>query len=190
MAVESLNTRSPDSDFFLIQSMAAGNGQALDELYARYGPGIFSYLMARLGERTLAEEVLQDVMLAAWRSASQFRGDSKVLTWLLAIAHHRAINAIRRHTPPLVSLNDMAELQTNDTGPLERIERQSEYGALRSMLDKLPAEQREVLVLVFYHQLSEAEAAAVLGIAAGTVKSRLHRGKEALRRIMHSEAHV
>jgi RNA polymerase sigma factor (sigma-70 family) len=179
--------RSDPSDLALLQAMAAGHAPALDELYARYGSAVFGYLMARLGERQLAEEVLQDVMLAVWRSAASFRGDSKVLTWLLTIAHNRAVNARRRRTFTLVPFNDALDTASDDTGPLDRIVRQAERRAVREMLDRLPVQQREVLVLVFYHQLSAAEAARVLGVAIGTVKSRLHRAKAALRSVLESE---
>jgi RNA polymerase sigma-70 factor (ECF subfamily) len=176
------------SDLALTQAMAAGHTSALDELYTRYGSSIFSFLVARLGDGQLAEEVLQDVMLAAWRGASGFRGESKVLTWLLTIARNRAINAARKRRLPQVPYNDALDAASDDTGPFERIMRESEENAVRQMLDQLPDHQREVLVLVFYHQLSEAEVADVLGIAIGTVKSRLHRGKQALRSVLENEA--
>jgi RNA polymerase sigma factor (sigma-70 family) len=179
--------RSDTSDLALLQAMAAGHAPALDELYARYGPAVFGYLMARLGERQLAEEVLQDVMLAVWRSAASFRGDSKVLTWLLTIAHNLAVNARRRRTFTLIPFNDALDSPSDDTGPLDRVVRQAEHLAVRQRLDQLPAPQREVLVLVFYHQCSEAEVAEVLGIPVGTVKSRLHRAKAALRSVLESE---
>jgi len=178
----------PDtSDLTLLQAMAVGHAPALDELYTRYGPPVFGYLMARLGERQLAEEVLQDVMLAAWRSAAGFRGDSKVLTWLLTIAHNLAVNARRRRAFALVPFDDALDSPSDDTGPLDRIVRQAEHLAVREMLSRLPDQQREVLVLVFYHQLSEAEVARVMGVAVGTVKSRLHRAKAALRNMLESE---
>jgi RNA polymerase sigma-70 factor (ECF subfamily) len=148
---------------------------------------LLSFLTCRLGERPLAEEVLQDVMLAAWQGASQFRGESKVLTWLLAIARNRAINARRKHAPLAIPLSDAVNAQATDTGPLERVVRQHEHLAVRETLLKLPQQQREILVLVFYHQLSEAEVAQVLGISVGTVKSRLHRAKQMLRRVLTSE---
>jgi RNA polymerase sigma-70 factor (ECF subfamily) len=142
----------------------------------------------RLGERGLAEEVLQDVMLAVWRSAGQFRGESKVLTWLLTIARNRAINTRRKQTPILVTLHEA--LDTGDTGPLEHVMRQNEQRVVRDALFRLPEPQREILVLAFYHQLAEAEIAAVLGIATGTVKSRLHRAKAMLRRVLHNEGQL
>jgi RNA polymerase sigma-70 factor (ECF subfamily) len=172
-----------DPDTPLIRAMAARDPHALDELYARHGRGILSFLIAQLHDnRQLAEEVLQDVMLAAWENAANFRGDSKVRTWLLVIARNRALNAIRRRTPTLVELDDNITSYDDDTSPLERVQRQFRGQALRKAIDTLPAQHKEILVLVFYQGLSGAEVAQVLGISEGTVKSRLHRAKEALRR--------
>lgn len=177
----------PDPDSGLIRAIAAGDTHALDMLYTRYGPAILSYLSARLYDRALAEEVLQDVMLAVWRSAATFRGESKVLTWLLTIARNRAINTMRKHQVAQTPLDDVFELQSTDTGPQEKVEKHHQAQAVRAALRHLPEMQREILELVFYHQLSGAEVADVLGINAGTVKSRLHRAKEALRRVLYSE---
>jgi RNA polymerase sigma-70 factor (ECF subfamily) len=175
-------------DMMLLRAVSTGASGAIEELYARYGPAVYSFLMARLGDSALAEEVQQDVMLSAWRAAGQFRGESKVLTWLLSIARNKAINARRRRSLPQISLNDAYETPGTDTGPFERVIRNNESQIVRATLDQLPAQQREVLVLVFYHQLTENEVADVLGIPVGTVKSRLHRGKEMLRRVL--EGHM
>lgn len=179
-----MRSREADPDYALIQAIATGDARALDELYARHGPALLSYLTAYTSDRQLAEEVLQDVMLAVWENAGGFRGDSKVRTWLLVIARNRALNAQRRKMPDIVSIDDVYEPVSGDTEPLERLARKSERALLRAALDKLPSVHREILVLVFYHQLSGAEVAEVLGINIGTVKSRLHRAKEALRRVM------
>lgn len=188
MRQESLaHAAQPDPDVLLIQGMAQGNAHALDELYARRGPGILSFLVAHVGDHTLAEEILQDVMLAAWNNAGSFRGDSSVRTWLLVIARNRAMNTYRKRKLPLVTLDDAFGVFGNDTGPLEKVERKGNENRVRAALSQLPLQQREVLVLVFYHQLSGPEVAQVLGINEGTVKSRLHRAKEALRRVLHVE---
>ena len=176
-----------DPDLDLIRAMAAGHTPALDELYARHGSGIFSFLMARLGDQQLAEEVLQDVMLAAWNGAAGFRAESKVRTWLLTIARNRAINTRRRRTFTQVPINEALDARTDDTEPLERLTQQAEYSAVRAALETLSENQREVLVLVFYHHLTAAEIAEMLDISIGTVKSRLHRAKEALRNVLQSE---
>lgn len=179
-----MRSREADPDVALIQAIAAGEARALDELYARHGPGLLSYLTAYTNDRQLAEEVLQDVMLAVWDNAANFRGDSKVRTWMLVIARNRALNAQRRKMPDIVSIDDVYEPASTDTEPLERLARQAQMAMLRAALDRLPGVHREILVLVFFHQLSGLEVAQVLGINVGTVKSRLHRAKEALRRVM------
>lgn len=182
---ESPGQPQADPDLLLIQGMAAGDSRALDELYARHGRAILGFLMAHLRDnRQLAEEVLQDVMLAAWNHARDFRGDSRVKTWLLVIARNRALNAVRRRSPTWVELHDDYTAYDEDTSPLERVERQVQIKNVRLAIENLPPHHREILVLVFFDGLSGVEVAQVLGISEGTVKSRLHRAREALRRVM------
>jgi RNA polymerase sigma-70 factor (ECF subfamily) len=173
-----------DPDAPLIRAIAGGDVRALDELYTRHGANILSYLSSFLNDRQLAEEVLQDVMMAAWDHAAQFRGDSKVRTWLLTIARNRAINTRRRSAPHLVAFDDAIEVDAGDTTPLERVERKHRSELMRDALRRLPPAYQEILLLVFYQQLSGVEVAEVLGISTGTVKSRLHRAKELLRRVL------
>lgn len=175
----------PDPDLPLVHAMAHGDTDALEALYARQGGGVLAYLVHRLGDRLLAEEVLQDVMLAAWRAAGGFRGDARVRTWLLTIAHHRAVNASRRRRVPQVSLDApdrgpaiaaavaAAPALSVDGSVADRID-------LRAAVLRLPADQRATLGLVFFQGLSVEEAATVLDVAPGTVKSRLHRARRAL----------
>lgn len=174
-----------DPDLALIRGMAAGDSWALDELYARHGRALLGFLVAHLHDnRALAEEVLQDVMLAAWNHARNFRGESKVRTWLLVIARNRALNVLRRRSPHLVELHEDYTTYDEDTSPIDRVQRQMQGQVLRRAIDTLPAHHKEILVLVFYQQLTGAEVAQVLGISEGTVKSRLHRAREALRRAL------
>lgn len=179
-----------DPDIELIRAMAEGDTHALDTLYARHGGSILGYLTSYLRDRQLAEEVLQDVMLAAWKSAAKFRGDSKVRTWLLVIARNRAINTQRKYSPNMVPLEEDLNAHSADTGPLEKVVRKSEHEVLREAIDSLPSAHREILMLVFFQQLTGPEVAEVLGITVGTVKSRLHRAKETLRRIMQMMGEV
>jgi RNA polymerase sigma-70 factor (ECF subfamily) len=174
----------PDPDLSLIHNIARGDSAALNELYARHGSNLLNYLTSYLDDRQLAEEVLQDVMMAVWKSASGFRGESKVRTWLLTIARNRAINAGRRYTPRMVELDE--NLSQGDSTPLDVAEQRSQQSALRAAIRALPKFHQEILVLVFYHGLSGQEVADVLGVSVGTVKSRLHRAKDMLRRVLVS----
>ena len=176
----SMENKTADPDYALVRAIAHGDARAMDKLYSRHGPGLLVYLSSQLGNRQWAEEVLQEVMLAVWQGAGGFRGDSRVLTWLLTIARNRMINALKRDkTQYDQPLND-------ETGSIfgqddAEIEHKVHFDELRSAISKLPDEQRETLELVFIHGLSNHETAAVLGIPTGTVKSRLFRAKARLR---------
>ncbi|NWF69091.1 MAG: RNA polymerase sigma factor [Chloroflexi bacterium] len=171
-----------DPDTPLMHGIAAGDVRALDALYARHGAALLSFLIARLGDRQSAEEVLQDTMMAAWREAHNFRHESSIRTWLFVIARNRATNLQRKHRPTLTLLDEA--LSGGDTGPLEKVEKLEAQDKVRAALHHLPAPQREVLLLVFYQQMTPTEVAQVLGISDGTVKSRLYRAKEMLRRVL------
>lgn len=167
-----------DPDIPLIQAMAAGDTGALRTLYARHGLHLLNYLIAQLGDRALAEEVLQDVMLAAWRGAGGFRGSSQVRTWLFAIAWRQALKARGRSRMALLPLLDDVPTEAPNEEPAD---------GLDAALQQLPAEQQEALELVFYRGLSGPEAAARLGIPLNTLKSRLHRAKMALRHLLRED---
>ena len=174
-----------DPDRQLVRRMADGDVDAHRELYERYARGLLSYLAARLDDDAAAEELLHDVMLAAWHAARTFRGESSVRTWLLVIAHHRACNELRRRgrLVPVASPEAVTAARTGEGG------RHAVAGVdsridLEAAFARLPDEQRAALELVFVHGLSQDEAARVLGVPSGTVKSRLHRAKARLRHVL------
>ena len=174
-----------DPDVSLVQEIAHGDARALQTLYERHGPKLLNYLSGFLNDGALAEEVLQDVMLAVWNGAGRFRAESKVTTWLLSIARNKAINAHRKRKPPGVALDEslIGEGKQLDAG----LEAQDNREMLARAIQQLPDEQRQVLELTFFHGLTGVEAADVLKIAPGTVKSRLHRARRTLRQLMLHE---
>lgn len=187
-AHKNLTPTEAGSDGALLKALAGGDSAALDQLYLRHGPALLAYLQGQLPNRQLAEEVLQDVMLAAWRGASNFRGESSVRSWLLAIGRNRAISARQKlNKQAHHALDEEAEIIPAKIAVEEAIEREDEQAELRQALQQLPPEQRETLELVFYQELPAAEVAVVLGISPGTVKSRLHRAKAALRKILEND---
>ena len=172
-----------DPDLPLLRAMAAGDTGALNALYERHGRGLLAYLIGQLGnDRQLAEEILQDVMLAAWHGAEGFRAESKVRTWLFGIARRQAMNARRRRKPTPAPLPEA--LPGDDPEPIKELERRADRDDVRAALRELPDDQQEALELIFFHDMSGIEAADLLGVPVGTVKSRLHRAKTRLRRLL------
>ncbi|HOG46893.1 MAG TPA: sigma-70 family RNA polymerase sigma factor [Anaerolineae bacterium] len=173
-----------DPDSALIRSMAAGDEGALRALYAVYGRRLYAYAYRLTGSEPVAEEVVQDSLLAAWQGAARFRGDSRAATWLLGIVHHQALNAVRRKRLPADGLEQAAAVADGDACPESHTEAGERSRALRAALGRLSREHRAALELVFYQGLSLAEAAEVLGCPVGTVKSRLSYAKANLQEIL------
>lgn len=167
------------SDIELVAAARAGDRRAIDELLARYEPSIYRFGLRMCGDEESAREVLQETMIAAFRNLPGFRGQASLSTWLYQIARSFCIKQRRRPQAPVA---DLAAGQP-DAAPLPdaQLHAQRIGRALAEAITALPDDQREVIVLRDVEGLSAAEAAAVIGIEVGALKSRLHRARLALR---------
>lgn len=172
----------PHSDAELIAAAQAGDRRSIDELLARYEERIYRFGLRMCGDEDSAREVLQETMLAAFRHLPGFRGHASLSTWLFQIARSFCIKE-RRGVRPSVSLDAPAQRELVDPGPSPETHAHArEIGAmLAAAISALPPEQREVLVLRDVEGLSAHQAAEVIGIDDGALKSRLHRARMALR---------
>jgi RNA polymerase sigma-70 factor (ECF subfamily) len=157
----------------LVEGLLAGNEDAVRQLYARYARPIFTLGLRLLGSTEAAEELTQDVFLAAWRKAARFdpsRG--RLSTWLMTIAHNLAVDRLRRETgvtrPHLVFVDEVPEVATRDEDEV-LMERDAAVRALESLSD---AEKR-LLARAYFGGLTAREIAETDGIPLGTVKTRL-----------------
>jgi len=174
----------------LIQRCAAGDDSAFAELVAEHQRMVVQLAMNLLGDRAEAMNLSQDVFIRVFRRIGQFRGQSALRTWIYRIAVNQARNRHRfwrrRRRSDQVSLDAHVEAHGDfqcgaETGP-DRILAQKELAArLKDALDALPFDQRTVVVLREVDGLSYDEIAFSLGVAVGTVKSRLTRARQTLR---------
>lgn len=170
----------PSGDVALINRIAAREDAALRELYALHGQRMMAYALRLTQDRAMAEDVMQDSLVTAWRSAGRYRGEGRVIAWLLGIVHHTAMKALRHPHQPISEA--MAEtLITADLLPEEQVEADERAAWVRRGLQSLTPNHRAALELIFYHGLSLAEAADVCGCPVGTIKSRLSYARRYLR---------
>jgi RNA polymerase sigma-70 factor, ECF subfamily len=152
--------------------------------YREHGRIVLAQVLLVTGERVLAEEIVQDTMLAVWRGAGSFRGESSVRSWVIAIARRQTRDRLRGRRLRLVDDAFLADQPGPGPGPeataLDRAELAEVTGAIR----ELARPHREVLGLAFGSGLSLPEVAGVLDIPLGTVKSRLTSARAALNRIL------
>ncbi len=170
------------SDADLVAAARGGDRAAVEELLARYEPNIYRFGLRMCGNEDAAREVLQETLLAAFRYLPGFRGDAALSTWLYQIARSFCIKE-RRGQHPTRSLDDEGLPELVDPAPQPDAHAHArEIGeALSRAIATLPSEQREVLILRDVEGLSAEQAADVVGIEVGALKSRLHRARMALR---------
>jgi len=170
----------PCSDDALLRSIAAGDTGALALLYDRHAGALFGYLYRLAGDRMTAEEILQDTMLAVWRSAAAFEGRSKVTTWLFGVARRQAHNRLRGRSGPEPTGADLPDRPDQSAGPEELAIAAAGGTPVAAAIDLLPDHHRDVIALVFVAGLPLADVAEVLAIPVGTVKSRLYHARAAV----------
>lgn len=176
------------ADRNLIQRVAARDRHAFETLYLRYAPRVFRYLSSQIRQRELAEEALDDVMMVVWETASRYNGTSQLSTWILGIAHFKALKARTRAS------TDNAEFQESDHGgiathtPEDAISGRELTDSIREALNGLPAEQRAVVELAFYHDRSYAEIAEILKCPVNTVKTRMFHARQRLESVFRAKS--
>ena len=182
-----LRTATPvdEADRAVLARIANGELDALEELYDRYKTMAYSIAYRITNDVTLAEDVVQDAFLGAWRNAARYlEGRGSVKTWLLSIVHHRAIDAIRRRRPT----TQLPEREEVPPASLTLPDVWTEVSAgldaevVRGALAVLSDVQREAIELAYFGGLTQQEIAARTGTPLGTIKSRMRLGLLAMRR--------
>ncbi len=181
---------SPPDDARLIREIVQGQSEALAELYERYHRLTFSVALAILGDRLTAAEVVLDVFLQVWRRAATYRPEqARVSTWLTAIARHRAIDVLRQQSArPEAHSVDWEQAADRAAPGARDLEEQAELSLerqrIRAALAALPAAQREVLALAYFHGYTHQQLAKLLGLPLGTVKTRLRLAMQKLHQVL------
>ncbi len=169
-------------DLELIDAARSGDRAAIDELLARYEPSIYRFGLRMCGDEDAAREVLQETLLAAFRYLPGFRGDASLSTWLYQIARSFCIKE-RRGQHPTRSLDEEGAPELVDPAPSPdaRLHAREIGELLSKAIATLAPEHREALILRDVEGLSAEQAAEVIGIEVGALKSRLHRARMGLR---------
>lgn len=165
------------SDEELIKLIAAGDAGALRVLYDRHVGWLVIRLAHRCSDREIVDEVVQDTFLAVWRGAGRFRGDGPAAAWIWGIGVRRLVERFRRRPLP----RWRREGSETEPSAEELVLLGIEHGDLAKAIDRLSPELRAVLRATVLDGLTTREAAGLLGIPAGTVKSRMVRVRRELR---------
>jgi RNA polymerase sigma-70 factor (ECF subfamily) len=169
-------------DSLLVVRAQAGDDAAFAELVERFSPRLRYFLRKLLSSAHDAEDALQDVWLDVLRALSRLNDPQALVAWLYRIARDRAFARLRKLRPheSLREESVVAGTTADDDSEFTA----EDAAQIHAALDKLPAEQREVLVLRFLEDLTYDQIATIVGVSLGTIRSRLHYGKRALRSVL------
>lgn len=175
---------SDDRAGALLQRIAGGDQSAFAELYDLLAARVFGLVLRVLVNRSQSEEVVQEVFLEVWQSASRFtpnRGQGR--TWIFTIAHRRAVDRVRasQASTERDARAGLRDLAVAHDSVAEQVELGLAGEQVAEALVKLPERQRETIVLAYYGGYSQSEIAALVGAPLGTIKTRMRDGLTRLR---------
>ncbi len=176
-----------DRDRQTIRAVARGSGDAVSELYDRYGGTVYGLALRVLGQPDLAEEVVQDVFAQVWREACRYdTSRSTVAGWIVMLTRTRAIDRLRarKARPDLtapVEASAALPLASSDMTPETTTIAAEDSRLVRGALARLPDQIRSLVELAYYEGLTHSEIATRTGIPLGTVKTRLRNAMGTLR---------
>jgi len=173
-------TVEASTDINLLNRIAAGDKLAMQALFARHRTGTYRWLLRMVHDEALAEDLLSEVFLDVWRQANRFEGRSSVSTWLMSIARFKALSARRRKTEDELTEKIEGTIADPANDPEVALQEKNRSELLREALTRLSPEHREIIDLIYYHEKSSSECADILGIPAGTVKTRMFYARKKL----------
>ena len=168
-----------------------GDPRAFEAIYDRHGKSAFSLAYRIVGDRTAAEDVVQEAFLSIWRSRVRYQRErGSVRTWILGIVHHRGIDGLRRNTVHQKRRASAEGIEHWKEAP-ERTDLQAiasdEARSVRAALSSLPDQQGRVIRLAYFGGFTHTQIAEMLDEPVGTVKGRMRLGLEKLRRTLTEE---
>ena len=181
--------KSPDSrgsnagELVLLERIGRGDRSAFEALYRIYHPRLTRFLLRLVRRPQLVEEALNDTLLVVWQKPESFHGNSKLSTWIFAIAYRKAMKALGRFDDPRED-PQAEERASGDQGPEEDSAAFRRRDLLARAMDELSPAHRAVVDLTYYHELDYNEIARILACPVGTVKTRMFHARRQLRRII------
>lgn len=169
------------SDAELLTAVADGDRGALAILYGRHAPWLTLRLSRRCGDPGMVDEVVQDTFLGVWKGARRYRGQGEVAAWVWGIAIHRLIDQLRKRRPAALAAGVTPARSPRTASAEDELLLAVEHGDLSGALNRLSPELRAVVQATVLDGLTTREAARLLDIPAGTVKTRMMRARAQLR---------
>lgn len=172
------------SDAELIKRIAAKDRMAVQVLYGRHHLRLFRFLIRFVRNEAIAEELVNEAFMEVWRSAGKFEGRSSPSSWIFAIGRNKALSVMRKRSESELDEDAAARIEDGADTPEVVAQKTDKAVLIKVCIDKLSAEHREVIDLVYYHERSVKEVSDIVGIPENTVKTRMFHARKKLSVLM------
>jgi RNA polymerase sigma-70 factor (ECF subfamily) len=176
-----------DDDHALMAAVARGDAAAFRRLVERHVGWGVGFVERMVGGRADAEDLVQTAFLRVWQGAAKWQPAAKFSTWFYRVLYNLCIDHFRAHAAPTEELDE--EMPDAKPTTEDRLVAAQRVDRVRAAIASLPERQRAAIVLCYYQELSQSDAAAMLEVSEGALESLLSRGRAALKREMQSELH-
>lgn len=170
----------------LIKRIADRDQSALRALLGRHQLRVYRFVLRIVRREAVAEEVTNEVFHEAWRNAANYEGRSTVGTWLLSVAHNRAVSALRKRREESWDEDAAGSLEDDSDTPEVSLQKAGKAEQMRQCIGKLSSEHRTIIDLVYYHEKSINEVSEILNIPLNTVKTRMFYARKKLSELLQA----
>ena len=175
------------SDEVLIGRIAGGDRLAMQVLFARHHVRVYRFVLRLVRNEATAEDLISEVFLDIWRQAGKFEGRAAVSTWMLGIARFKALSVLRKRPEAELDDETAERIEDHSDNPETVLAKKDKGSQLRQALEKLSNDHREIIDLVYYHEKSVEEVAAIVGIPEATVKTRMFYARKKLSELLNEQ---
>ena len=176
-----------EREAFLVSRILARDTRAFQELYESYRPRLSHFVLRLVKRPPLVEEVVNDTMMVVWDSIDRFKGESRLSTWVFAIAYRKGLKALTRNDDPVEDdIHD--ETASSDPGPEQNAANVQRHISLRRAMDQLSVDHRAVVDLTYFHEMGYREIAKVMDCPVDTVKTRMFHARRHLQTLLSGDS--
>ena len=179
-------TSVAEREAFLVSRILTGDRRAFQELYECYRPRLSRFVMQLVKRPPLVEEVVNDTMMVVWDGLDRFKGESRLSTWVFAIAYRKGMKALTRNDDPVEDADEA--LPSADLDPEQCAANVQRHIALRRAMDQLSADHRAVVDLTYFHEMGYREIATIMDCPVDTVKTRMFHARRHLKQSLTGDS--
>lgn len=176
-----------EREAFLVSRIVSRDRRAFQELYESYHPRLSHFVLRLVKRSSLVEEVVNDTMMDVWEGLERFKGESRLSTWVFAIAYRKGMKALARNDDPVDDDTNEA-MASSEPSPEQNASDSQRYTTVRRAMNELSSDHRAVVHLTYFHEMGYREIADIMECPIDTVKTRMFHARRHLKTLLSGDS--